>query len=143
LSKDKRLKLPGEPNQAITLTYWLREITKRIENCGMDTVFRVYDPTKATQEQYLLSSWNNISEEDFDAWMKALQTEGVKRAGGGPNLPVCDWDIENLTWSGEMLKDIISEKLWMDIVSLLPSETGPHVFMAIVERVQYTSAMTT
>jgi hypothetical protein len=125
------------------LTFWLREITKKIENCGMDTVFRVYDPTKPTQEQYLLTSWNNISDEDFDEWMKALQTDGVRKATGGQNHPVCDWDLDNLTWSGEMLKDSISDKLWMDIVSLLPSETGPHIFMAIVDRVKYTSASTT
>ena len=142
LSEEKRLKMPGEPNQTVTLSYWLREIKKKVEDCGMDTIFRVFDPTKPVPEHYLLDNWNSIPKEDITNWVTDLNASGVMESAT-QRLPVCPWDLENLEWSGDMLKDSVSIKLWQDIVSLLPGESGPQIFMAIVTRVQYTSASTT
>ena len=143
LPEERRLKLPGEPSQTITLSYWLREIKKKLEDCGMDTVFRMYDPSRVPEEKYLISSFGSTTKSDFNSWINALTTTGVKTTTTTANSPVCQFDLENLDWSADMLKDSVSFKLWQDIVPLLSGETGPEVFMAIVTRVQYTSASTT
>ena len=51
----------------------------------------------------------------------------------GTQLPVCSWDVDNLAWSGDMIKDSISFKLWRNIEGLLPGRSGPEIFKAIVD----------
>jgi hypothetical protein len=105
----------------------------------MDTVFRIYDPTKAVQEIYLLKDWGTVSEDQVKEWTTALTVEGVKKTASARHK-TCLFDMQNLTWSGKMVKNSISMKLWLDISSFLSGVTGPEIFIAIVKRKHYTSA---
>ena len=57
LPEERRIDLADETTYTITLHQWIREIVKKVEDCGMDTIFRIYDPTKATQEKYIFDCW--------------------------------------------------------------------------------------
>ena len=55
LPDERKLGLSEEKDFPITVAAWTREIQKKLEDCGMDTVFLIYDPTKAVQERSLFS----------------------------------------------------------------------------------------
>ena len=139
LPDEWRLGLPDETSCTVNLTQWTRELTSRIEKHGMDTVFRIYDPTKAVQEIYLLKDWGTVTEDQVKEWIRALNVDGVKKDANA-RLPPCLFDQGNLLWSGEMVKNSISMKLWHDISSFLSGTTGPEIYIAIVKRKHYTSA---
>ncbi len=44
LPDERKLGLTEEANSVITLSAWTKEIKKKVEDCGMDTVFYVYTP---------------------------------------------------------------------------------------------------
>jgi hypothetical protein len=128
----------------ISLTEWVREIQKKLEDGGMDTVFRLYDATSTTPERYLLEKWGTIQEQEVTEWLNDLMVAGVKydAQDATKRAPLCDFDLDNLTWSGDMIKDSISRKFWSEIQSLLKGKTGPRIFYAVVTRLQHTTATT-
>ena len=70
--------------------------------------------------------------------------KGVKKNSADANdrATVCEFDIENLSWSGDMIKNSISCKFWSEIQSLLKVKTGPEIFYAVVKRLKHTTAST-
>ena len=57
LPDEKKLSL-DEPKRNITLTSWIAWIRSYMEDNGMDTIFRVYNPYLKT-EVYLLDEWGS------------------------------------------------------------------------------------
>jgi hypothetical protein len=139
LPEEWRLGLPDESSCTVNLSQWTRELTSCIEKHGMDTVFRIYDPTKPVQEIYILKEWGTVTEDQVKEWVRTLTIDGVKE-DANKRKPVCPFDEGNLLWSGEMVKNSISMKLWHDISSFLSGATGPEIYIAIVKRKHYTSA---
>jgi hypothetical protein len=74
-------------------TRWVSMTRSYIENCVMDTVFRVYDPV-AKKEAYLLEDWGATKETEICSWVQTLQT-GILNEDGMP-LPICTFDGDNL-----------------------------------------------
>jgi hypothetical protein len=128
-----------------TLHQWLKEIMTKLEKCGMDSVFRLYDPHKAVQERYLCTDWGTITQEEVNTWIDALTTSGVlspndQQGNAQANAAVCEFDKDNLRWSGDMIKDSVSYKLWREMAPLIKGATGPELLYAICQRKQHTSA---
>ena len=109
----------------------------------MDTVFRIYDATKSVTEKYLITHWGTIKEDEIAVWIEDLTMKGVKNNSADANdrATVCEFDIDNLSWSGDMLKNSIC-KFWSEIQSLLKGKTGPEIFYAVVKRLKHTTAST-
>jgi hypothetical protein len=137
------LGLQDETKYTISLTEWVKDIQKKLEDCGMDTVFRIYDVTQTTAEKYLISHWGTITMEQVTTWLKALTETGV-RTGPDPTdvEALCEFDADNLTWSGDMVVSSISDKFWRDIERSLTTRTGPEVFYVVVRRLMHTTAST-
>ena len=117
----------------------------KLEKCGMDSVFRLYDPHKAVQERYLCTDWGTITQEEVNTWIDALTTSGVlspndQQGNAQTNAAVCEFDKDNLRWSGDMIKDSVSYKLWREMAPLIKGATGPELLYAICQRKQHTSA---
>ena len=141
LPEERRLGLSEETTYTISLSSWIREIKKELEDCGLDTVFHIYDPTKAVQEISLFDMFGTVTDEELAVWIGHLRVDGVLNANN-TNEAVCYFDIDNLDWSGDMMKNSISFKLWRDIEGLLPGMSGPEIFLAVCKRTQHTSAST-
>ena len=141
LPEERRLGLPEETGYTISLSAWIREIKKNLEDCGTDTVFLVYDPTANLVEMSLFENFGSVSDENLKEWIESHKTTGVKKTDT-TREDVCEWDVDNLEWSGDMIKNSVSFKLWRDIEGLLPGTTGPEIFQAVCTRLQHTSAST-
>ena len=141
LPDERKLGLAEEKDNAITLTAWCRELRQKSEDTGLDTVFHVYDPSSRHPEQLLFDDWGSISMDRVTTWVQDLRT-GVKRADG-TREPVCNWDLDNLAWSADMVKASVTFKLWREIESSLPPRaTGPEIFKTIVSHLKFPSAST-
>jgi hypothetical protein len=76
-----------------------------MEERGMDTVFYVLDPV-TNSETYLLSKWGSASPTKIETWVAALWS-GVLKSDGTCH-PVCDYDFDNLKWSGKAILSSIT-----------------------------------
>jgi hypothetical protein len=133
LPEDRKLAL-DESKGGISFTTWVSTTRAYIEQCGMDTVFRVYDPIKKT-ESYLLEDWGATSESKIFTWVTALKS-GILNADG-TSVPVCTFDEDNLAWSGSAILASIKIELWEAIEKDLGYDaSGPEVFNAIVRKQQ-------
>jgi hypothetical protein len=106
LPEDRRLALDDKTSK-ITLTSWVNAMRGYFEERGLDTVFRVFDPATDT-EVYLLKDWGSADPVKVVAWEEMLK-EGVG------DLPVCEYDIDNLKWSGKAVMNSIGLDLWETI----------------------------
>ena len=75
--------LPDENNLSldefksnITLTSRIAQISFYLEDNGMDTVFRVYDPYLKT-EVYPLDEWVAAKYRNISKWVQPLQLQGM------------------------------------------------------------------
>ena len=75
----------GKSKYTISLTEWVRDINKKLEDGGMDTVFRIYDATKSATEKYLITHWVTIKEDKIAVWIEYLTTKGVKKNSADAN----------------------------------------------------------
>ena len=66
LPEEQRLGLPEETTYTISLSAWIREVKKYLEDCGEDTVFYLYDPTVNVQERSLFEYFGSITDEDLE-----------------------------------------------------------------------------
>ena len=125
IHKDKRL---GLSNMPVSLTSWINLVRVYMEECGMDTVFRVYDGN-VDEEIYLLEDWGAAKKEVVRDWVRKL-SEGRM---------ACPYDLDNLRWSGKALLASIDLELWSRIEKDLPlggDVTGPEVLSVIVLHLQ-------
>ena len=96
LDDDLCLGTEGEKDKAL-FTTWIKDIKAHMEEYGMDTVFRIMEPTGGT-ERYLLEEWGLCDFKDWiTLWVSDLK-QGVPDGAGG-HEPPCPFDIQNLTWS--------------------------------------------
>ena len=111
----------------ILLTSWISMIHKDMMRMGMDTVFKVLDED-GTTEHDILQQWSTVSHVDIEAWEHRLRNSGV----GISTLP-CQYDEQNLDWSGQYLLNSISPKLYQDITSIIThNASGPCVLQEII-----------
>jgi hypothetical protein len=100
----------------------------------MDTVFYVFDPV-TNSETYLLSEWGSASPTKIDAWVTTLRS-GVPKPDG-TLLPVCDYDGDNLKWSGKAILSSITLALWETVEKDLGVDaSGPEAFASVISKLQ-------
>ena len=125
IHEDKRLGLSNTP---VSLTSWINLVRAYVEECGMDTVFRIYDED-LDEEKYLLEDWGAAKKEAVRDWVMEI-SEGAM---------ACPYDMDNLRWSGKALLASIDLELWSRIEKDLPlggDVTGPEVLSVIVLHLQ-------
>ena len=105
----------------------------------MDTVFHFYNESANIREVYILCDWGAIDNFQLQEWILHLW-QGVPDTNGNA-APVCQFDLDNLTWSAKAMKNSITLKLWGEIEAELPyGASGPEIFPAVVSRMQHVSA---
>ena len=116
----------------VTLVQWIDDVTKYMEDRGMDTVFRIYHHLQQ-DETYLFEKWNIPSKDNLiNDWVIDLK-KGIQLMAGRKSK--CYYDLDNLNWSGTALKNSVTATLWKSISSSLPKNaTGPEVFKAIIDK---------
>lgn len=128
LEEDKRL---GMNNGPVSLTRWINIIRTYLEECGMDTVFIVWDLT-INKEVYILDEWGEDKRDCVVPWVNALKS-GI---GGATE---CHYDLYNLRWRVKALLRSVSRDVWVRIEKELPTfeePSGPEIFCTIVSHVQ-------
>lgn len=132
LPEDRRLSL-DEKTSKITLTSWVNAIRGYMEEHGMDTVFRIYDSDNNT-EVYLLQDWGSADPIKAATWEESLMV-------GIGTLPPCEYDIDNLKWSGKAIMNSISLDLWETIEKDYGvGSNGPVTYAAVISKIQQVSA---
>ncbi len=108
-----------------------------MEERGMDTIFHVFDaPTNS--EIYLLTDWGSASVATIEAWVPTLRS-GVPNPDGTIQA-VCDYDLDNLKWSGKAILNSITLALWETVEKDLGVDTsGPKAFASVVFKLQHVS----
>jgi hypothetical protein len=129
---------PDEKSSKITLTSWVNSTRSYMEERGLDTVFYVYDGQTDT-ETYLLTDWGSVSPAKIKDWVATLRV-GVPRMDGTVS-PVCDYDLDNLKWSGKAVLNSVSLSLWETVEKDLGVDaSGPEAFAAVVYKLQQVSS---
>ena len=80
-----------------------------MEECGLDTVFYVYNG-QTNSETYLLTDWGSASPAKVKAWVATLRAR-VPKTDGNASLP-CNYDLDNLKWSGKALPNSATLPRW-------------------------------
>ena len=125
---------PSDGQSRISLTSWIAALRSKIEECGMDGVFRVVSDD-GKSETYLLDKWGSADEETVADWEEKLRT-GVPDENGILQPP-CPYDQDNLTWSGKMIVDSITVDLWNELEKEMAYDiSGPMAFSTIIEQQQ-------
>jgi len=127
----------------VTITTWISMIKDALEDRGMDTVMRIFNPVSQVELNMLdEKSWGRVAKEDVTEWVKALKETGVFVDGQAINRhPVCPQDVDNLSWSGKFILASIKLSLWEIIEKEVGSSaTGPQVFLAVVQEAQVSTA---
>jgi hypothetical protein len=129
LPESCKLDIPNGKADAVTLTEWITQASRKIVQCGMDGVFYVRkDFAAATTE------WINI----LDEWTAKRTTEVIDWLN---NETFDEWDHQNLLTSGDFLVNSITPALLRKIQTTLNGrQDGPLVFSAIVREHQYAGA---
>lgn len=137
LPEARHLGTEDDKDATITLTAWINEVREDMETKGMDTVYYVLK--SGGKETYLLSDWGAVTSDVLSAWIDDLKS-GVPK-GDGSRQDVCQFDLDNLQWSARAIKNSITVRLWEEIEPELSyGATGPEIFLAIMRRVQHSSA---
>ena len=129
---------PDEKTSKITLTSWVNSIRSYMEERGLDSVFYVYDG-QTDSETYLLTDWGSASPAKIEAWVATLRA-GVPDIAGTVSPP-CDYDLDNLKWSGKAILNSVSLPLWETVEKDLGVDgSGPEAFAAVVYKLQQVSS---
>jgi hypothetical protein len=105
-----------------------------MEERGLDSVFYVYDG-QTDSETYLLTNWGSASPTKIEAWVATLHAGVLKT--DGTVLPPCDYDLDNLKWSGKAVLNSVSLPLWETVGKDLGVHgSGPKAFIAVVYKLQ-------
>lgn len=101
----------------------------------MDTVFHIYNSNTGS-ELFLLKDWGSTSLERVAAW-EATLTSGVSES------PSCNYDINNLKWSGKAIMNSITLDLWETIEKDVGIRAnGLTTYAAVIAKLQLVSAST-
>jgi hypothetical protein len=132
LPEDRRLSL-DEKTSKITLTSWVNAMRSYLEERGMDTVFRIFDPDN-NSETYILKDYGSASSTEVTTWTKTLEK------GVGDRDP-CNYDLDNLMWSGKAIMNSIALDLWETIEKDIGVQAGgPVAYATVVGKIQQVSA---
>jgi hypothetical protein len=132
LPEDRHLSLDAITSK-ITLTSWENTMHGYFEECGLDTVFRVFDPTTDTAV-YLLKVWGSTDPVKVVSWEDMLM-DGIGE------LPVCEYDIDNLKWSSKAVMNSIGLDLWETIKKDVGiGANAPLTYAAVIAKIQQVSA---
>lgn len=138
LPESRQLGTEDDKDSNITVSSWINEIRSNLEKKGMDTVFHVVLDTLPSSEKFLLTDWGDLTMVEVREWVDQLKVGVLK--DDGTRLSVCQFDLDNLDWSAQMLKNSITVRLWEEIESDLEyGATGPEIFVAIMSRFQHSS----
>jgi hypothetical protein len=111
-----------------------------MEERGMDTTFDVYDWKTNSETYLLLTDWGSASPAKIEAWVATLRAKVPKAAG--TLLPPCDYNLDNLKWSGKAILNSVSLPLWETVEKDLGVDaTGPEAFAAVVYKLQQVSSL--
>jgi hypothetical protein len=131
---------PNEKTSKITLTSWVNLIRSYMEERGLDTVFHIYD-RQTDSKTYLLTDWGSASPAKIENWVATLRA-GIPMANGTLS-PVCDYDLDNLKWSGKAILNSVTLALWETVEKDLGVDaSGPEAFAAVVYKLQKVSSAT-
>jgi hypothetical protein len=131
---------PDEKTSKITLTSWVNSTRSYMEERGLDTVFYVYD-RQTDSETYLLTDWGSASPTKIEAWVATLRAGVPTGAADGSLLPPCDYDLDNLKWSGKAILNSVTLPLWETVEKDLGVDaSGPEAFAAVVYKLQQVSS---
>ena len=129
LAEERRLGTPDEiekDSDGISLMTWIRQIRSKIEECGMDTVFRIVKPPSTPPtERYVLDEWGSLTMPEIAAWITMLRTtpfnpiHGYSRRGryhrrcstAAASSSRCERYLESRT-SKQFMLNSISNKMW-------------------------------
>jgi hypothetical protein len=129
---------PDEKTSKITLTSWVNSTRSYMEERGLDTVFYIYDG-QTDSETYLLTDWGSASPAKIESWVATLRA-GVPKTDG-TLLPPCNYDLDNLKWSGKAILNSITLPLWETVEKDLGVDgSGPEAFAAVVYKLQQVSS---
>jgi hypothetical protein len=106
-----------------------------MEECGMDSVFRIVKTLNPTEEVYFLQDWGAADKSDIEDWVRLLK-KGLSKEGKDDGTP-CDYDLNNLQWSSQAILSSLDLQLWSEIEKEVSFDaTGPEVLIAVIERKQ-------
>ena len=88
----------------ITLTVWVKSLRGYLEERGLYTVFRIFDLVRNIKV-YLLKDWGSTEPDRVVAWDNFV----LNGIGGAP---VCDYDVDDLKWTGKAIMNSIYLYLW-------------------------------
>jgi hypothetical protein len=110
-----------------------------MEERGLDTVFHMYGG-QTDSETYLLANWGSASPAKIEAWVATLHA-GVQKTNG-TSSPPCDYDLDNLEWSGKAILNSVTLALWETFEKGLGIDaSGPtEAFSTVVNKLQQVSS---
>ena len=104
-----------------------------MEDNGMETAFRVYNPDLKT-EVYLLDNWGSAEDGKVSKWVQTLTTMGFGYVKGNC-LPVGNFNFNNPPGNGKAALVSITLEIWYTIKKYLGYDAyGPKVFCVIIKK---------
>ena len=143
--EEDRLGLPTEKAYRTTLTGWIDMLKSHTVQCGLDPIFHIFDGEK---ELHLLDSWGEVSLDDIDNHVDALTQTGVpvlkdQAQNPGNRHPVCQFDVENVDRTREMIKACISKDFYTALgPKVTKTMTGLHLFFQVMSQLEPATAST-
>ena len=134
LEKGMEFKLagPDEKNNDTTLTFWFQALAEKLKHYGLDTVFTIPNASW-TSETYIAESWGKAKEDFVQPWVDQLLS-GVYDPRKHRRLPECQYDIQNLYYSGTFILASLTSKYRQEMVEELgPSPHGPTLLVHILK----------
>ena len=96
-----KLTSPNEKSNTTTLPEWFKSVANKLENFGLDTVFRV--PLNAwTAEVYIAKDWGKAKLPLVKPWVQSLEGS-VTDDRTHQTHPLCQYDKMNLYYIGPFL----------------------------------------
>lgn len=101
-------------------------------------VFYIYNRQTDT-ETYLLTDWGSTSPGKIEAWVSTLRV-GVPKTDGTVSPP-CNYDLDNLKWSGKAILNSVLLPLWEMVKKDLGVDaSGPEAIAVVVYKLQQVSS---
>ena len=125
LSERFHLDVGTESNSTVTLTQWIGEMKRAMEQRGLDSVFRVApDVTRGVDETYLLQEWGKANLAEVKDFVAKLKSNNDK------------YDLDNLDFTTEVIRGSLGPELFSRVTAFAaPDATGPELFKIAVDQV--------
>ena len=141
LAARHHLDVASNTKSTFTLMSWVKNVRIYMEERGLDSIFRIFN-YKTGVETYMFDKWSVVRKpKQVELWIRQLN-RGLKLSKTS-RCPICQWNLENLQWSGKALENSVSNALWRLVERDLPAHaTGPEVFKAIIMKWKHLSTST-